>query len=61
MTTKLPKSWPTFVVKCMWRGTMIKLLIPAKDEDHAWDLASKQVKKMLGGMSCLDISVIGTI
>ena len=61
MTTKLPKSWPTWLVKCSWRGTAIKLKVVAKDSDDAWDKASKLVKRMEGGMSCEDITVLGTI
>ena len=56
-TTKIPSSWPTFLVKASWRGTSITLRIPAKDEDDAWTKASKKVMKMLGGISCLDIQI----
>ena len=57
--TKIPASWPTYTVKCMWRATAITLRIRAKDRDAAWDKASKMVMKMFGGMGCLDIKVLG--
>lgn len=57
----IPKSYPTFRVKCLWRATSITLKIQAKDELAAWDQAAKQVKKMFGGIGCLDIEVKGTI
>ena len=57
---KVPASWPTFIVKCSWRGTSLKLKIPARNPDMAWDKASKLVKKMQGGITCMEISVIGT-
>ena len=58
---KLPKSWPTFLVKAVWRGTSLKLKVRAKDEDDAWERASKIVKRMQGGISCLELIVMGTI
>lgn len=58
MASKLPSKWPTFLVKAAWRGTAIILRIQAKDEEAAWTRASKQVFKMFGGISCLDIQVL---
>lgn len=58
---QLPTSYPTFLVKCVWRATALKLKIKAKDEDAAWDQAAKLVKKMEGGLGCLEIKVLGTI
>ena len=59
--SKLPRKWHDYIVKAAWRGTAIKLIIHAKDEDMAWDLASKKVRRMLGGQSCLELEVKGTI
>ncbi len=59
--SKLPASWPIFLVKCSWRGTSLKLKIQARNPDMAWDKASKLVKKMQGGMTCMDIEVLGTV
>ena len=65
MTTKgrikLPSRYPTWLVKAIWRGTSLKLKIVARDEQEAWDKASNQVKRMQGGISCLELKVLGTI
>lgn len=43
--------------KCEWRSTALTLIIKAKDEEDAWRKAANEVKRMLGGMSCLEIKV----
>lgn len=59
MSKKLPPTWPTYLCKCMWRNTAITIKIQARDEDHAWDLAWKRVAKQEGGMSCLEVKIVG--
>lgn len=61
MSKALPSEYPVWLVKASWRSTAVKIYVKAKDELHAWDRASKQVKKMLGGMACADIQVLGTV
>lgn len=61
MPKNIPQSYPTFLVKCMWRSTAVTLKIRAKDELGAWDIAAKQVKRMFGGMSCLEIKILGCV
>jgi len=58
MTIKIPKAWPTFLIKCSWRATSLTLRIQARDENEAWTRASKKVMKMFGGISCLDIQIM---
>ena len=60
-TRKLPEQWPTFLIKCLWRGTSLTLRLQAKDEEDAWDRAAKKVMRMEGGSRCLEIKVLGTI
>ncbi len=59
--SKVPASWPTWKVKCMWRSTALVLKIRAKSEDHAKEMAEKQVRKMDGGLWCEEVKVLGTI
>lgn len=57
---KVPEKIPEWIVKCSWRATAIRLKIRAKDEQEAWDKASKQVLRMEGGQWCHEIEVLGT-
>lgn len=41
----------------MWRSTSLSLIVEAIDEEAAWQQAARYVRKMLGGMSCLEIKV----
>lgn len=59
--TTLPKKYPTFLVKASWRATAIKFYVVAKNEDDAWNKASRMVKRMFGGLSCEEIKVLGTV
>ena len=52
---------PLWLVKAMWQGTAIHIQVPAKDEDDAWEQAAKRVKKMEGGLHCLDLKVLRRI
>lgn len=47
-----------WLVKGMWRSTAVLLKVPAYHEDDAWDQASKRIRKMEGGVKCLDIKVL---
>jgi hypothetical protein len=48
----------SFTFKASWRGTALKFIVRAKDEDEAFLKAAKQVKRMLGGMTCLDLELV---
>jgi len=58
---KLPPKWPTFLCKCMWRNTAVIIKVQARDEIKAWDAAWKKVAKMEGGMSCIEVKIVGRI
>src|SRR4051812_18199414 len=56
---KVPVKFPTWLCKCIWDATAIKLKIEAKDEASAWDSAWKKVARTEGGDSCLRVVVLG--
>lgn len=55
---KVPPKLTTFICKCVWPNTAVKLLVDAKDESDAWDKTWRKVSKMEGGDSCLKVVVV---
>lgn len=47
-----------FIFKASWRGTALKLIVLAEDEEKAFLKAAKRVKRMLGGATCLDLELV---
>ncbi len=47
-----------WLVKCAWVATAVFIKVHGRDEEDAWEQAAKRVKKMEGGLHCLDIIVI---
>lgn len=56
---RLPAVYPVWAVKCVWHSTAITIKVRAKTEEDAWNRAASQVKRMEGGMSCLELRVLG--
>jgi hypothetical protein len=55
LTTKVPPKFPTYVFKLMWRATSKVIKIEAKDYLHAQKAVEREIKKMEGGSSIIDI------
>lgn len=58
---KQTKREPTrdYIFKASWRGTSLKLRIPAVDLEYAYRKAENMVRRMEGGASCLSVECIG--
>lgn len=57
-SNKIPKSWPTFIVKAIWDSTAIFLKFEAKDDDDAIERAWKRMRKTEGGDKCVDVKIM---
>ena len=55
----IPASWPTFVLKCAWDATAVRIKVRARDGNEAIDRAWKQMRKTEGGDKCLNITIVG--
>ena len=53
------KPLPEWICKCVWHSTACKIVVNAKNESEAWDVAWRKVARTEGGSSCLQITVIG--
>lgn len=56
--SKVPKSWSTYIVKCIWAATAVNLVIPARNEADAIDKAEKKLRRTFGGEACKDIRIV---
>jgi hypothetical protein len=58
MPKRLNLTYPTYIVKCSWDATSLKLKIPARNEEEAHEKAWMKVSRMEGGMSCQRVEVV---
>lgn len=55
MIQESTKRKHVYLWKAMWRGTALSFRVTAVDEDEAFLKATRRVKRMQGGDSCLDL------
>jgi hypothetical protein len=58
---RLPKPLHKFLAKAEWQGTALKFHVLAKTFEDAQLRAERQVKKMEGRDTILNISIIGML
>lgn len=47
-----------YLFKAQWRGTALSFWVEARDEEAAQKKAERQVMRMLGGSSCMDLHLL---
>lgn len=57
-TTKKQKTTHEWLFKASWRGTALKFRIEASDLEYAWRKAEREIKRMNGRDSIIDLECL---
>lgn len=60
-TTKRNRTTHCWLFKASWRGTALKFRVEASDLEYAWRKAEREVKRMNGRDTVLELKILEQI